>query len=66
MPAYEIRYRDADGALAYQFSADCDDDGRARILAHAMKLPSARQLEVWRGEALIYSRPTLEQRLRAG
>jgi hypothetical protein len=66
MPAYEIRYRDADGALAHQFSADCDDDRRARILAHAMKLPSATRLEVWSGEHLIYSRPALEQRLRAG
>jgi len=30
-----------------------------------MKLPSAKRLEVWTGEALIYTRPsaTLERRL---
>jgi hypothetical protein len=37
MPAYEICYRDDHGALTYKFSADCDDDQRAKILAHAMK-----------------------------
>jgi len=46
MPAYEIRYRDQNGALTYAFSATCDDDQRARVLAHAMKTPSARQVEV--------------------
>jgi len=56
MPAYEICYLDEDGALTYKFSANCDDDQRAKILAHAMKLP--RTLEVWSGEALIYSRPS--------
>ncbi len=67
MPAYEICYRDDHDALTYKFSADCDDDQRAKILAHAMKLPSARKLEVWSGEALIYSRPSLtpQQPMRA-
>ena len=67
MPAYEICYRDEAGSLTYKFSANCDDDQRAKILAHAMKLPSAKKLEVWSGEALIYTRPSvmLEQ-LRAG
>ena len=37
MPAYEICYLDEDGALTYKFSANCDDDQRAKILAHAMK-----------------------------
>src|SRR5437762_10574782 len=45
MPAYEICYLDEVGALTYKFTADCDDDQRAKILAHAMKLPSARKLE---------------------
>ena len=57
MPAYEICYLDEEGDLTYKFSADCDDDQRAKILAHAMKLPSVKALEVWSGEALIYSRP---------
>ena len=69
MPAYEICYRDTDGALTYKFAADCVDDGRARVLAHAMKLPSAKRLEVWSGETLIYARPgpaLPAQALRAG
>ena len=58
MPAYEICYLDADGVLTYKFLANCDDDGRAKVLAHAMKLPSVRRLEVWNGESLIYARPS--------
>jgi hypothetical protein len=58
MPAYEIFYVDDDGARTYKFLANCDDDGRAKVLAHAMKLPSAKRLEVWSGEALIYARPS--------
>ena len=65
MPAYEICYRDGHGALTYKFSADCDDDQRAKILAHAMKLPSARKLEVWSGDALIYARPSAVEPMRA-
>jgi hypothetical protein len=42
MPAYEICYLDTDGALTYKFAADCTDDSRAKVLAHAMKLPSAK------------------------
>ena len=57
MPAYEICYLDEDGALTYKFSATCDDDQRAKILAHAMKLPSAKKLVVGTGEAVIYTRP---------
>ena len=59
MPAYEICYLDEEGALTYKFTADCDNDQRAKILAHAMKLPSARKLEVWSGEALIYTRASI-------
>jgi hypothetical protein len=59
MPAYEICYLDETGGLTYKFSANCDDDQRAKILAHAMKLPSAKKLEVWSGESLIYSRPSV-------
>jgi hypothetical protein len=69
MPAYEICYLDEEGALTYKFTADCDDDRRAKVLAHAMKLPSARKLEVWSGEMLIYTRPSVipePRMLRAG
>jgi hypothetical protein len=58
MPAYDIRYLDDEGSLAHAFSAVCDNEKRARILAHAMKLPSARRLEVWLDEALVYARDT--------
>jgi len=64
MPAYEICYLDTDGMLTYKFSADCDDDNRAKVLAHAMKLPSAKRLEVWSGETLIYARPSDTAALR--
>ncbi len=58
MPAYEICYLDGNGVLTYKFLANCEDDGRAKVLAHAMKLPSCKRLEVWSGEALIYARPS--------
>ena len=58
MPAYEICYLDDEGALTYKFLAHCDNDNRAKVLAHAMKLPSAKRLEVWNGEELIYARPS--------
>jgi hypothetical protein len=58
MPAYEICYLDGDGVLTYKFLANCDNDGRAKVLAHAMKLPSCKRLEVWSGEDLIYTRPS--------
>ena len=65
MPAYEICYLDAYGTLTYKFLANCEDDGRAKVLAHAMKPPSAKRLEVWSGDELIYTRPSmmLERRL---
>ncbi len=59
MPAYEICYLDGEGLLTYKFLANCEDDGRAKVLAHAMKLPSAKRLEVWSGEAMIYARPSV-------
>ena len=58
MPAYEICYLDAYGTLTYKFLANCEDDSRAKVLAHAMKPPSAKRLEVWSGEAMIYARPS--------
>ena len=58
MPAYEICYLDADGVLTYKFLANCESDARAKVLAHAMKMPSAKRLEVWNGEELVYARPS--------
>jgi hypothetical protein len=56
MPAYDIRYLDGQGSLAHKFSAECDNDKRARVLAHAMKLPSAERLEIWLDDMLVYAR----------
>ena len=57
MPAYDICYLGEGGALTCKFTAMCGDDKSAKILAHAMKLPDSRRLEVWCGESLIYQRP---------
>jgi hypothetical protein len=64
MPAYEIHYLDDGGKTTYKFSATCDNDQRAKILAHAMKLPSVKRLQVWSGQALIYVRPQGDGRTR--
>ncbi len=66
MPAYEIHYLNDAGELAYKFTADVDSDGRAKVLAHAMKLPSAKRIEVWNGDDLVYARPAIMMELRAG
>jgi hypothetical protein len=65
MPAYNIRYLDGDGFLAHGFQAACDDEKRARILAHAMKLPSAQRLEVWLDDILVYARDLMPMPLAA-
>lgn len=57
MPAYEICYLDGNGVLKYELLTNCDNHVRAKVLAHAMKLPSCKRLEVWNGEDLIYARP---------
>jgi hypothetical protein len=62
MTAYEINYFKPDGSLAGKFTAQCESDTAAKVLAHAMKIDGARQMEVWRqGETLIYTRPALLQ-----
>ena len=57
MLAYDICYLDQRGVLTCKFTAMCGDDKVARILAHAMKLPDSKSLEVWNGKSLIYRRP---------
>jgi hypothetical protein len=57
MPAYEINYLNHDGSLAAKFSAQCANDKDAKVLAHAMKMATTFQIEVWSGKALIYTRP---------
>ena len=57
MPSYEICYLNRDGSLACKFSACCDDDLRAKVLAHAMKLDEYKRFEVWTDRTLVYERP---------
>lgn len=57
MPAYEIRYRDSENRPTHCFAAECDCDTKAKVVAHAMKAPADRGLEVWRAGVLIYQRP---------
>jgi hypothetical protein len=57
MPAYEICYLNTDGSLAATLSAMCEDEMKAKVLAHAMKLAGTKQIEVWDGRTLVYARP---------
>jgi len=66
MPAYEINYFKQDGSLAGKFTAQCDSDTVAKVLAHAFKMDDARQLEVWNGETLIYTRPQQANQVSEG
>jgi hypothetical protein len=59
MPSYEICYLNADGSLACTLAAMCDDDMRAKVLAHAMKLSEYKQFEVWMDRTLVYQRPQI-------
>jgi hypothetical protein len=56
MPNYDVRYLDHYGVLTHAFRATCDDETRARIVAHAMKPSSCQQLEIWINGSLIYQR----------
>jgi len=57
MPTYNICYLTEDGALAGSFLAQAISDKHAKILAHAMRLPGSRGLEVWCEASLVYARP---------
>jgi len=57
MPAYEINYLREDGSLTAKMETQCASDLEAKILAHAMKMKEAQQIEVWRGDTLVYARP---------
>jgi hypothetical protein len=62
MPAYEINYRHDDGSLTAKIETHCASDKEAKILAHAMRVDGARQIEVWREDILIYARPEARAR----
>jgi len=58
VPNYEIVYLDDDGKLAFKFATKCDDEKRAKILAHAMKEREHKRLEIWNDNSLVYCRPS--------
>jgi hypothetical protein len=57
MPSYEICYFDDEGSLTCSFSAICDSETHAKVLAHAMKLSDYKTFEVWHDRTLVYERP---------
>ncbi len=57
MPSYDIRYLNDDGTLAAAVAAECVDDTKAKVLAHALKHKEFARLEVWDGGDLVYERP---------
>ena len=61
MPDYEICYLKTDGSLLGKFTAQCETEMQAKILAHAMRLDSSRGIEVWDGNELVYRRPELPE-----
>ncbi len=65
MPNYEIRYLDFDGACVGTLFTPCASEKDAKILAHAMRLPGTKRMEVWRGAELIYERPQSQRVLAA-
>src|ERR1041385_6718428 len=56
--SYEICYLSADDRLLCKFVVQCRNATCAKIMAHAMKLPTYKRIEIWQGETSIYSRPT--------
>jgi hypothetical protein len=65
MPNYEIRYLDFDGACVGTLFTPCASEKDAKVLAHAMRLPGTKRMEVWRGPELIYERPQSQRALAA-
>jgi hypothetical protein len=56
MPHFDICFRDEHGGLAARVTTPALDTHHAKILAHAMKAPEHKTLEVWDGETLVYER----------
>jgi hypothetical protein len=57
MPNFEFHYRKNDGSLAVKLTAQCADETRAKVLAHAMKAAEYNHFEVWDDTHIIYERP---------
>ena len=56
MPAYEIRYGNKDGSVAARFIAHCGGDEEAKALMRAIQMEGLRQVSVWHGKRLLYTR----------
>jgi len=56
MPHFDICFRDEHGGLTAKVTTPALDTHHAKILAHAMKAPEHKTLEVWDGETLVYER----------
>ena len=55
--SFDICYLSADGRLLCKFVVQCRNATCAKVVAHAMKLPTYKRIEIWQGETVIYSRP---------
>jgi hypothetical protein len=53
MPTYDMRHRDDVGVLTLRFSAACDDDGGAQVVAHAINIPDRKHQKTWSGIMLV-------------
>ena len=57
MPSFDFLYRKDDGRLALKLTAECDDEIRAKVLAHAMKAAECHHFEVWDGARRLHVHP---------
>lgn len=55
--SYDIFYLSADDRLICKLVVQCRNATCAKVMAHAMKLPAYKHIEIWCGETNIYSRP---------
>ena len=55
--SYDICYLSADDRLICKLVVQCRNSTCAKVMAHAMKLPPYKHIEIWCGETNIYSRP---------
>ena len=55
--SYDICYLSADDRLICKLVVQCRNSTCAKVMAHAMKLPKYKHIEIWRGDTNIYSRP---------
>jgi hypothetical protein len=60
MPDYEISCHKDDGTTVLQYAVQCSGDLHARLLANSLRASAGGNLEVWRGDALIYAEPRLK------